>query len=120
MTEKEEQAIVDKVEQRVLEKLEKAIGREDTQKVLSQPREKWFRGVSGSGTDSLMAKALGNSYVAFSAWEQIRRLTCISCGKKYVRQLTEDDHAEEVCEQICQMIYDIAMMRKKDDQNGEA
>lgn len=38
----------------------------------------------------------------------------------YVRQLTEDDHAEEVCEQICQTIYDIAMMRKKDDQNGEA
>ena len=52
--------------------------------------------------------------------EQIRRLTCVACGKKYVRQLTEDDHAEEVCEEICQTIYDIAMMRKKDDQNGEA
>lgn len=74
----------------------------------------------GSGTDSLMANALGNSFVAWSAWEQIRRLTCVACGKKYVRQLTEDDHAEEVCEEICQTIYDIAMMRKKDGQNGEA
>ena len=109
MTEQKEQEIVDRVEKRVLEKLEKSVCKEDTQ-----------RDANGSGTDSLMANALGNSFVAWSAWEQIRRLTCVACGKKYVRQLTEDDHAEEVCEQICQTIYDIAMMRKKDGQNGEA
>ena len=110
MTEQKEQEIVDRVEKRVLEKLEKSVCKEDTQKVLQEPRNKWFRDANGSGTDSLMA----------NAWEQIRRLTCVACGKKYVRQLTEDDHAEEVCEQICQTIYDIAMMRKKDGQNGEA
>ena len=108
MTEQKEQEIVDRIEKRVLEKLEKSVCKEDTQKVLQEPRNKWFRDANGSGTDSLMANALGNSFVAWSAWEQIRRLTC------------EDDHAEEVCEQICQTIYDIAMMRKKDDQNGEA
>ena len=107
MTEQKEQEIVDRIE--------KSVCKEDTQKVLQKPRNKWFRDANGSGTDSLMANALGNSFVAWSAWEQIRRLTCVACGKKYVRQLTE-----EVCEQICQTIYDIAMMRKKEDQNGEA
>ena len=119
MTEQKEQEIVDRIEKRVLEKLEKSVCKEDTQKVLQEPRNKWFRDANGSGTDSLMANALGNSFVAWSAWEQIRRLTCVACGKKYVRQLTEDDHAEEVCEQICQTIYDIAMMRKKANQNVE-
>lgn len=112
MTEQKEQEIVDRVE--------KSVCKEDTQKVLQEPRNKWFKDANGSGTDSLMANALGNSFIAWSAWEQIRRLTCVACGKKYVRQLTEDDHAKEVCEEICQTIYDIAMMRKKDDQNGEA
>ncbi|MFR9098432.1 MAG: hypothetical protein ACLVI9_00795 [Anaerostipes hadrus] len=41
-----------------------------------------------------------------------RRLACVACGKKYVRQLTEDDHAEGR-EEICQTIYDIAMMRRR-------
>lgn len=91
MTEQKEQEIVDRIEKRVLEKLEKSVCKEDTQKVLQEPRNKWFKDANGSGTDSLMANALGNSFIAWSAWEQ-----------------------------ICQTIYDIAMMRKKDDQNGEA
>lgn len=83
MTEQKEQEIVDRIE--------KSVCKEDTQKVLQEPRNKWFKDANGSGTDSLMANALGNSFIAWSAWEQ-----------------------------ICQTIYDIAMMRKKDDQNGEA
>ena len=91
MTEQKEQQIVDRVEKRVLEKLEKSVCKEDTQKVLQEPRNKWFRDANGSGTDSLMANAFGNSFVAWSTREQ-----------------------------ICRTIYDIAMMRKKDGQNGEA
>ena len=83
MTEQKEQEIVDRIE--------KSVCKEDTQKVLQEPRNKWFKDANGSGTDSLMANALGNSFIAWSAWEQ-----------------------------ICQTIYDIAMMRKKDDQNREA
>ena len=83
MTEQKEQEIVDRIE--------KSVCKEDTQKVLQEPRNKWFKDANGFGTDSLMANALGNSFIAWSAWEQ-----------------------------ICQTIYDIAMMRKKDDQNGEA
>ena len=83
MTEQKEQEIVDRIE--------KSVCKEDTQKVLQEPRNKWFKDANGSGTDSLMANALGNSFIAWSAWEQ-----------------------------ICQTIYDIAMMRKKDGQNGEA
>ena len=83
MTEQKEQEIVDRIE--------KSVCKEDTQKVLQEPRNKWFKDANGSGTDSLMANALGNSFIAWSAWER-----------------------------ICQTIYDIAMMRKKDDQNGEA
>ena len=83
MTEQKEQEIVDRIE--------KSVCKEDTQKVLQEPRNKWFRDANGSGTDSLMANALGNSFVAWSTREQ-----------------------------ICRTIYDIAMMRKKDGQNGEA
>lgn len=83
MTEQKEQEIVDRIE--------KSVCKEDTQKVLQEPRNKWFRDANGSGTDSLMANAFGNSFVAWSTREQ-----------------------------ICWTIYDIAMMRKKDGQNGEA
>ena len=83
MTEQKEQEIVDRIE--------KSVCKEDTQKVLQEPRNKWFRDANGSGTDSLMANAVGNSFVAWSTREQ-----------------------------ICRTIYDIAMMRKKDGQNGEA
>lgn len=113
LTEIEEQQIIERVEKRVLEKLSKSIIREDTQKVLREPRNKWFRDANASGRESLMTEALGDTYIAWSAWEQIRRLTCIACGKRYVRQLTEDDHAEEACERICQLIYDIAVERKR-------
>lgn len=73
MTEQKEQEIVDRIE--------KSVCKEDTQKVLQEPRNKWFRD----------ANAFGNSFVAWSTREQ-----------------------------ICRTIYDIAMMRKKDGQNGEA
>ena len=47
MTEQKEQEIVDRIE--------KSVCKEDTQKVLQEPRNKWFRDANGSGTDSLMA-----------------------------------------------------------------
>lgn len=48
MTEQKEQEIVDRIE--------KSVCKEDTQKVLQEPRNKWFRDANGSGTDSLMKK----------------------------------------------------------------
>ena len=61
MTEQKEQEIVDRIE--------KSVCKEDTQKVLQEPRNKWFRDANGSGTDSLMANAFGNSFVAWSTRE---------------------------------------------------
>ena len=48
-------------------------------------------------------------YMAWEAWEHIRRLTCLVCGVRYVRQLEGNPDAERICDEICQKIYDLRM-----------
>lgn len=43
----------------------------------------------------------------WDAWEHIRRLTCLVCGVRYVRQLEGNPDAERICDEICQKIYDL-------------
>lgn len=66
MTEQEKLEILDELEKRFTEKYKGVVIREDTQKALAEPRNKWFRDEKGSGYGSLMTQALnGNSIVAW-------------------------------------------------------
>lgn len=113
MTEQEKVEILDELEQRFESKYKGIVAREDTQKRLSAPREKWFRDTNNGGQHSRMAEALGgNSIVAWAVWEKIRTLTCYICGVSYVRQLKDEWNADEVAEALCQTIYDLATEKK--------
>lgn len=56
--------------------------------------------------------AVGSSITAWAIWEKIRTITCYVCGKSYVRQLKDDDRADEAADKICALVYDLAMERR--------
>lgn len=101
MTEQEKQEIISEIEKRIDEKYKGCLSREDTQSVLKNPREKWFKGY-----DSPMHILFGN-IIYWQVWELIRKLTCIVCGKQYVRHLADIEYADEVAEKICQFVYEL-------------
>lgn len=107
MTENEKKEILDELEKRFDEKYKGYLKKEDVQTVLKEPRNKWFRDKNGSGCNSLMSEAFGSSIISWQVWEVIRKLTCVVCGKQYVRHLSEEDHADGIAEKICQLIYDL-------------
>ena len=108
MTEQEKAEILDELEKRMAQKYKGFLSREDTQAVLKEAREKWFHNPrSGINfKDSPMHKAFGN-IIYWQVWELIRKLTCIICGRQYVRHLAGSKQAEEVAEKLCQFIYDL-------------
>lgn len=59
------------------------------------------------GRESAMVQAFDTTYMAWEAWDHIRRLTCLVCGVRYVRQLEGNPDAERICDEICQKIYDL-------------
>lgn len=95
MTEQEKVEILNELEERLVSKYKGCLTREDTQSVLKQPREKWFRNDTGS------------SIIAWQVWETIRKLTCVVCRKQYVRHLGDVPNADVVAEKICQFVYDL-------------
>lgn len=112
MTESEKQEILSELEERFEKKYKGCLSREDTQSILKGPRNKWFRDENGGGGHSLMTDAFDNSIVSWQVWETIRKLTCVICGKQYVRHLAGIEESEEVAEEICQFIYDLRMKYK--------
>lgn len=112
MTEQEKQEILNELESRFEEKYKGIVTKEDVATVLKEPRNKWFRDEFNGGYNSPMSQAFGSSIVAWQVWEEVRKLTCRICGKSYVRQLTDNDHSDEVAEKLCQLIYDLTMERK--------
>lgn len=114
MSEDEKKALLDELEKRFEEKYKGCLTREDVFKPLKEPREKWFRDENGGGGKSLMAEAFGSSIIAWQVWETIRKLTCVICGKQYVRQIAGIEEAPEIAEKICQYIYDLAVDFKKE------
>lgn len=107
MTEREKAEILDELEKRLDQKYKGCLSREDTQSVLKQAREKWFtRDVFSNKPDSPMHKVFGN-IIFWQVWELIRKLTCIICGRQYVRHLSGCKYAEEIAEKLCQFIYDL-------------
>lgn len=120
MTEKEKTEILDELEHRFEQKYKGIITREDTQRQLSAPREKWFRDERGGGQNSLMTQALdGNSIVAWAVWERIRTLTCYICGVSYVRQLKDEWNADEVADRLCQAVYELAMEHRREGEEHD-
>lgn len=87
MTEHEKQEIIAEVKKSVMNEMKDKIVKEDTQKVLKEPREKWYGERFSTRQDSAMVQAFDTSYMAWEAWDHIRRLTCLVCGVRYVRQL---------------------------------
>lgn len=80
-----------------------------------------FRDDKGSALHSLMGDAFDDCIIAWQVWEIIRKLTCVVCGKQYVRHLAEVENADEIAEKICQFVYDLAMdfKKNKEGENGE-
>lgn len=114
MTEQEKKEIIEELESRFEKKYKGCLSREDTQSVLKEPREKWFRDDRHASTNSLMARAFDNSIVSWQVWEVVRKLTCVICGKQYVRHLADNEHAEEIAERICKFVYDLRMEYKQE------
>nr|DAJ57031.1 MAG TPA: Protein of unknown function (DUF1700) [Caudoviricetes sp.] len=114
MNEDEKQAILDELEKRFEEKYKGCLTREEVSKPLKEPREKWFRDENGGGGKSLMAEVFDSGIIAWQVWETIRKLTCVICGKQYVRQIAGIEEAPEIAEKICQYIYDLAVEFKEE------
>lgn len=109
MTEQEKREIIAEIEENVMGRM-KRLQTEDTQGVLKQVREKWYGASRLRHKEKTpMQDAFDTPYMAWDAWEHIRRLTCLVCGTRYVRQLSGNPDAERVCEAICQKIYDLRM-----------
>lgn len=106
MTEKEKAEILAELEKRIDQKYKGCLSREDTQAVLKNVREKWFHNPTKGWNhlESPMYKMFGNINY-WQIWELIRKLTCIICGRQYVRHLVDCEYAEEVAEKLCQFVY---------------
>lgn len=122
MTEQEKKELLDELEKR-MDELEKRMDekykgcliREDVATTLKAPREKWFRDENGIGRGSLMTNAFDSFIISWQVWETIRKLTCVVCGKQYVRQLANVENADEIAEKLCQFVYDLKMDFKKQE-----
>lgn len=64
---------------------------------------------------SLMADAFDSTIISWQVWETIRKLTCVICGKQYVRQLANVENADEIAEKLCQFVYDLKMGFKEQE-----
>ena len=87
---------------------DKIVKRGYTENTQSTER-KWYGERFSQVKDSTMVQAFDTSYMAWEAWDHIRRLTCLVCGVRYVRQLEDNPDAERICDEICQKIYDLRM-----------
>lgn len=111
MTEKDKLEIINELEKRLEEKYKQMFMKEHNGAILREPREKWFNSPdSRSGQcarNSIMTNAFGHPFYLWQVWENIRKLTCQICGKRYVRELAEDKAASAVCEKLCQVIFEL-------------
>lgn len=120
MTDQEKQEIIAEVKSSVMNEVKKEIGaKERIQKALEGPREKWYGERGSTRRESTMCQAFPTPYMAWDAWEHIRRLTCLVCGERYVRQIENNPDAERICDEICQKIYDLRIEIGMEDKDGK-
>lgn len=114
MTEQEKQEIISEIKKYFREQGMTA----NAYNCLDDVRSKWFRERRRGDEDSPFEKAFDSTNAALRVWENIRRLTCIMCGKTHVTELRNDPYAEEICEKLCQFVYDLKMEYKGQDLEG--
>ncbi|MCI8704188.1 MAG: hypothetical protein HFE60_07890 [Anaerotignum sp.] len=115
MTEEEKKEIVDELEKRLEEKYKLMLAKEHSGAVLREPREKWFNSPDRCAHNSIMANAFGGPFYSWQVWENVRKLTCQICGKRYVRELAGDKMA--ICERLCQIVFDLRESHEGRDKN---
>lgn len=112
MTEQEMNKIIAEVAKVVKTEMKNEIevknGRNVT-KPLEQAKAKWFRSRKHNSKKGAMSNAF-DVYDVSKVWDHVRRLTCYICGVKYVQELEGCMEAEEICDELCQKIYEL---RKK-------
>lgn len=118
MTEQEKKELLDELEKRMDEKYKGCLTREDVATTLKVPREKWFKDENRGGHNSLMSEIFDSPIISWQVWKTIRKLTCVICGKQYVRQLANVENADEVAEKLCQFVYGLKIEFKKQE-NGK-
>lgn len=69
---------------------------------LKVPYEKWF---SNSGEKKIYPLFEGGK--KWKVWESIRILTCQIVGADRVTNISADGEAAEICEKLCQFVYDL-------------
>ncbi len=106
MEQHEKEALKEEILAELETRLKGVTIREDTQNILSEPRNKWFTDKKTCNKACPMYELFG-SIVFWTVWELIRKLTCIICGVGYVRQLKNREDANEVAERLCQTVYDL-------------
>lgn len=118
MTEEEKKEIVDELEKRLEEKYKLMLAKEHSGAVLREPREKWFNSPDRCAHNSIMANAFGHPFYSWQVWDNVRKLTCQICGKRYVRELAEDKMASAICERLCQIVFDLRESHEGRDKNA--
>lgn len=79
--------------------------------VLKEPYDKWFNPRS----ENEMSKAFMFPNDKCKVWESVRRLVCLIVGANNVMQIKSAEEATEICEKLCQFVYDL---RKEHLSNG--
>lgn len=117
MTDQERKEIIAEVTAILEEKYKNENMKDNLKVALSVPRKKWFRDVNGKHSqDTLMDMAFsGTNVKVWSVWDTIRRLTCYACGERYVKRLDFIEKADEICDRICELVYNIRMEAKNSD-----
>lgn len=84
---------------------------------LKEVYEKWFKQQNGTTLcdgKMRMEDVFEISY-AWKIWDYIRSMTCRIVGVTRVEQLPTDSKTVEICEKLCQFVYDLGKEYKSDE-----
>lgn len=109
MTEQEKMEIAEIVKQQLMAEHGMQLS-ENNKRVLDKTLNKYFRGEDCY--KSPMYKAFG-SIKYYQVWENIRRLTCLICGKSYVRELKDSQEANEIADKLCELVLKLREEHKE-------
>lgn len=80
---------------------------------MKEPYNKWFKS-EGDGMDGIFS-----AHSKWKVWESIRTLTCHIVGADRVTNIPADDKTAELCEKLCQFVYDLRKEYKNNGTDGK-
>ncbi|MGN0557864.1 MAG: hypothetical protein ACI4IS_00235 [Acutalibacteraceae bacterium] len=88
---------------------------------LSKPYKKWYKGKDGNNCGALLKAFGGENPTAWKTWELIRQLSTLIMGEKYIRDIKDIEQAEDICDRLCQFVYDLRceIMNKEDSNENK-